>query len=73
MTDRITVNDALISTDVDRLIRMISERKRVSLSELEHSCQMDKRAIDKWVRVLEDEGYISIIYGLTGTTILWTG
>jgi len=72
-TDKITVNDALISTDVDKLIRTISERRRVSLNELEHTCSMDRRAIDKWVRVLEDEGYISVVYGLTGTSVIWLG
>jgi DNA repair exonuclease SbcCD ATPase subunit len=72
-TDKITVNDALISTDVDKLIRIISERRRVSLNELEQLCNMDRRAIDKWVRVLEDEGYISVVYGLTGTNIVWMG
>ena len=71
--DKITVNDALISTDVDKLIRTISERKRVSLKELENICGMDRRAIDKWVRVLEDEGYISVVYGLTGTSVIWLG
>lgn len=73
MTSKITVNDALISTDVDRLIRTISEKKKVDLHELEHLCNMDRRSIDKWVRVLEDEGYISISYGLTGTKVIWQG
>jgi len=71
--DKITVNDALISTDVDRLIRIISEKKRISIKELEHLCGMDRRAIDKWIRVLEDEGYISMLYGITGTNLLWLG
>ena len=73
MSDKITVNGALVSTDVDRLIRTISEKKRVELAELERLTGMDRRAIDKWVRVLEDEGYISIVYGLRGTNILWLG
>jgi len=71
--DKITVNDALISTDVDKLIRIIAEKKRVSLRELEHLCGMERREVDKWVRVLEDEGYISVLYGLTGTSLLWLG
>ena len=73
MSNKITVNEALVSTDVDRLIRIISEKKRMELAELERLTGMDRRAIDKWVRVLEDEGYISIIYGLRGTNVLWLG
>jgi chromosome segregation ATPase len=73
MPDRITVNEALVSTDVDRLIRIIAEKKRMELAELERLTGMDRRAVDKWVRVLEDEGYISIIYGLRGTNVLWLG
>jgi methyl-accepting chemotaxis protein len=71
--NKITVNDALISTDVDSLIRTISEKKKVDLHELVNICKMDRRSIEKWVRVLEDEGYISINYGLRGTTVSWLG
>ena len=69
--EKITVNDALISTDVDSLIRTISERRKVGLYELVNLCSMDRRSVEKWVRVLEDEGYISINYGIRGTTIIW--
>ena len=71
--DKITVKDALVSTDVDRLIKTISERKKVGLGELERTCGMDRRSVEKWIRVLEDEGYISISYGLTGTSVSWLG
>jgi len=71
--DKITVNDALVSTDVDRLIKTISEKKKVGLGELERTCGMDRRSVEKWVRVLEDEGYISISYGITGTSVSWLG
>ena len=71
--NKITVNDALISTDVDSLIRTISEKKKVDLHQLMNLCNMDRRSIEKWVRVLEDEGYISINYGIRGTSIAWLG
>jgi len=72
-SDKITANDALISTDVDMLIRTISERKKVSLSELELYCNIDRKSLDKWIRVLEDEGYISLSYGIRGTNVVWLG
>ncbi|MFH0884548.1 MAG: hypothetical protein V1861_02465, partial [Candidatus Micrarchaeota archaeon] len=69
--DKITVDEPLISTDVDSLIRMIAERKRIPLNELRSMCKIDKKTLDKWIAVLEDEGYISIEYGLRGTNVLW--
>jgi len=69
--DKIRVDDPLISTDVDSMIRTIAERKRVSLSDLRQMCKIDKKTMDKWIAVLEDEGYISVEYGLRGTSIVW--
>lgn len=71
--NRIRVDEPLISTDVDNLIRIISEKKKVSLGRLRSLGEMDKRTLEKWVGVLEDEGYISIEYGLTGTYVVWKG
>lgn len=71
--DKITVDEALISTDVDQMIRTVAERKRISLHELQQLCKIDKKTMDKWIRVLEDEGYIRIEYGLGGTFIMWAG
>lgn len=71
--DKITVDEALISTDVDRMIRTVAERKKVSLGELQQLSRIDKKTMDKWMRVLEDEGYIKIQYSLGGTFILWAG
>ena len=71
--DKITVDEALVSTDVDRMIRTVAERGKLSLNELQQLCKIDKKNMDKWVRVLEDEGYIKIEYGLRGTYVLWKG
>ncbi len=71
--DRIRVDEPLISTDVDNLIRVISEKKKISLGRLRSVCKMDRRTLDKWVGVLEDEGYISVVYGLTGAYVVWSG
>ena len=73
MDDELKVDDALISTDVDKLIRCISDKKKASLGDLQRSCEINRRALDKWVRVLEDEGYIRIEYGITGTYVRWIG
>lgn len=72
--DKIIVDDALISTDVDRMIRVISEKKKVQVRELRRLARIDdERNVEKWIRVLEDEGYINVEYGITGTYIVWNG
>jgi chromosome segregation ATPase len=69
--DKVTVEEPLISTDVDSLIRTLAERKKVALNELRQLVKIDKKTLDKWIAVLEDEGYIVVEYGLRGTNILW--
>jgi chromosome segregation ATPase len=71
--NKITVDEPLVSTDVDGLIRTVAERRKIALSELQQLCRIDKKNLDKWIRVLEDEGYISIEYGLRGTNVIWKG
>ncbi len=71
--DRVSVDDALISTDIDKLIRAISNNKRINVSDLEKETGINRRIIDKWIRVLEDEGYIKIEYNLTNTFVAWLG
>src|SRR3989338_3542662 len=71
--DRVSVDDALISTDVDKLIRTISTKKRVNIYELEKETGIHKKTIDKWIHVLEDEGYIRIEYKFTNTYVVWLG
>ncbi len=70
----IRTDDALISTDVDKLMRIISEKKKLSLGELHRLSGMKSRnALETWVKVLEDEGYVRMDYGLMGTQIRWIG
>lgn len=64
-------DEPLIITEVDRLITTISEHKRITLEDLQRICKIDKKSTDKWVRVLEDEGYVNIEYKLGATYIVW--
>ena len=69
--DKVTVDEPLISTDVDSLIRVIADKGSIPLNELRQTSRIDKKTLDKWIAVLEDEGYIRVEYGLRGTTIHW--
>ncbi|MEM3706935.1 MAG: hypothetical protein QXS88_04140 [Candidatus Bilamarchaeaceae archaeon] len=71
---KIKIDDALISTDVDKLIKIISERKKLNFVELQRLAGIKSRNdLETWIRVLEDEGYVKIEYGITGTYIIWAG
>ncbi|HSB46414.1 MAG TPA: hypothetical protein VLD37_00245 [Candidatus Bilamarchaeum sp.] len=71
--DKVSVDEPLISTDVDSLIRAIADKGSISLNDLRTASKIDKKTLDKWIAVLEDEGYIKVEYGLRGTTIRWLG
>ncbi|MFH0737903.1 MAG: hypothetical protein V1827_04725 [Candidatus Micrarchaeota archaeon] len=71
--DKIRVDEPLISTDVDSLIRTLAEKKKLPLNELRQICRIDKKTLDKWIAVLEEEEYIQVEYGLRGTNIIWKG
>jgi chromosome segregation ATPase len=71
--DKVSVDEPLISTDVDSLIRVIADKGIISLNELRQTSKIDKKTLDKWIAVLEDEAYIKVEYGLRGTNIRWTG
>ncbi len=72
-SEKITVDEPLISTDVDKLIRTVADRRKVSLAELRELCKIDKKTLDKWITVLEDTGYITVKYALGNTFIIWSG
>ncbi|MGV8176361.1 MAG: hypothetical protein ACP5NX_01000 [Candidatus Bilamarchaeaceae archaeon] len=71
--DKITADDALISTDIDRIIKAISKTRRMELKDLESETHISHKNLEKWVRILEDEGYVKIEYRLTRTYVVWTG
>ncbi|MFA6531091.1 MAG: hypothetical protein WCT31_05130, partial [Candidatus Micrarchaeia archaeon] len=70
--DRVTIDDdALISTDVDKLIKAISSKKSVELGELVRETGIGRKNVDKWIHVLEEEGYVHIDYKFTQTYVSW--
>lgn len=69
----VTFDEDIISTDIDRIIKIVSKKKRITLNELERETQINKKTLETWVKVLEDEKVISVDYGLTSKIISWMG
>jgi|GEM_PF-7110771 len=62
-----------ISTDIDRILDYVRERRRAELIEVARALGIRAGDVDKWARLLEREGLIQIEYNLTKMYIIWAG
>ncbi len=69
--EHVTVDNALIITDIDKLIKILTTHKRVSVSQLQKSTGMDRAAIEKWIEAFEDEGYVRVEHKITDKDVIW--
>ncbi len=67
------VDDLLISTDVDKIIRILKDKRKMDLHELSREAKMREPTLEKWVEVLEEQGLVKIDYKLTKIFVIWTG
>jgi len=61
----------LISSDVDKLIVTLKKNKYISLDDLVKKSGIAKEMVEEWLPVLEDSGYIKIVYQFTKIYIEW--
>ncbi len=73
MKEDIIADDAIISTDVDNLVKILSKEKKIELNELARMANMPKGEVEKWLQILEEEGYIKLTYNLTRVYASWAG
>lgn len=65
------LDDLLISTGVDQLIRLVKERGKVEISTAAKELRQPQRTIEDWAHVLEEEKLIGIEYRLTKVFLVW--
>ena len=65
------LDDLLISTGVDGLIRLVKERGRVEIGAAAKELKLPARTTEDWAHVLEEEGIITIEYKLTKVYLVW--
>lgn len=65
------MDELLISTGVDSLIRLIKENKRIELAMAAKLLNLPQSEIEDWAHILEEEGIIKIDYQLTKVYFLW--
>ena len=54
-----------IKTGVDKLVELISQKKRISVDEASKSLGVGKDLIQEWAEFLEEEGVVMIEYKLS--------
>ncbi|MEK6925163.1 MAG: hypothetical protein AABW71_02910 [Nanoarchaeota archaeon] len=49
-------------TDIDVLYEMLKKNKRISLSKLAELFKVDKKVVEEWGKILEENGYAEVDY-----------
>ncbi len=65
------LDDLLISTGVDNLIRLVHEKGKVDLKSASTELNLEPETIESWAKVLEEEGIIKIEYKFTKVYLVW--
>lgn len=65
------LDDLLISTGVDALIKLVRERGRVEIRQAAEALHLPLQTVEDWSRVLEGEGLVRIEYQLTNVILVW--
>lgn len=60
------MGDILIETQIDELSKLVTQRKRVKVSEAAKILKTTESRIEEWVRILEDHGFVKLVYPALG-------
>ena len=59
------IENSVIETGVDKLVKIVKERGQVALADVAKELGVNSNVIQEWVDFLEEEGVISVEYRLT--------
>ena len=65
------LDDLLISTGVDALIKLVRERGRIEIRQAAVALHLPLQTVEDWSHVLEGEGLVRIEYQLTNVILVW--
>lgn len=65
------LDELLISTGVDGLIKLLHDKKRVELNAAAKALRMEPAIVEDWAHVLEEDGIIRIEYQFTKVFLIW--
>jgi chromosome segregation ATPase len=62
--------DVIIETQIDELAKLVSERKKITVSDAASLLKTSETQVEEWVRILEDSGYVQLTYPALGEPII---
>lgn len=63
--------DFLIATDIDKLIEILSTKKEVEVGKLSKDLKMNRKEVEKWLHILEEEGVINLVHRMGALHAVW--
>jgi DNA repair exonuclease SbcCD ATPase subunit len=63
--------DFLIATDIDKLIEILSTKKEVEVGKLSRDLKMNRKEVEKWLHILEEEGVITLVHRMGSLHAVW--
>ncbi len=63
--------DFLIATDIDKLIDILSTKKDVEVGNLSKELKMNRKEVEKWLHVLEEEGVVDLVNRMGSLYAIW--
>ncbi len=60
-----------ISTDIDRIIEYLKNRKKAELIEVSRALELKPMEVEKWAQILENEGIIELEHTFTKMYMVW--
>lgn len=60
------MEEMVIETAADKFIGLIAEKKKLTIAQAAKFMETDEAQIEKWVKILEERGYVQLIYPAFG-------
>jgi hypothetical protein len=60
------MSDFVIETQIDKLIELLSKRRKIALSEAARTLNISENQLEMWVSTLEDRGVVDLKYPVLG-------
>jgi DNA repair exonuclease SbcCD ATPase subunit len=64
------LNHMLIKTSIDELIRLIGQKKKLTVRKAASLLKVNESQVESWVKVLENSGYVELMYPPVGEPII---
>ena len=64
------IKDMMIETPIDKLIKIVKEREKISVSEMAKELGVSQTQIEDWVRILEERDFIELRYPTMGEPVI---